>query len=328
LIQGKRILLFGGSGSLGTALITKYLPDNSITNYSRDEFKHWQMDQNYNIREKRLTNIIGNIRDKDRVAQVLLRQKPNIIIIAAALKHIERSEYSTEESIQTNLLGTQNILQCIEQLACQLDELETVLFVSTDKACSPVNVYGMCKALSEKMTIEKAKYVKNIRFLVTRYGNVLNSKGSIIPLLHLRGQDETCVRYVLTHPAMTRFAMTLEQSCDLIEYAINEGESGDTIVPKLPALRVADLFALFAEKYSMPIHLGKTRFGEKIDEMLINSTQSHLVEEHGEYYHIKAPHLSPEIRGPKLDTPFEYSSSDQIISKEQLRLFLERHSMI
>ena len=184
MILNKTILIFGGTGSLGYELVKRYIDNNIIYNYSRDECKHWKMklDFNYN---KNLNFIIGDVINRDKIEESLLRIKPHIIIIASAMKHIDQCEYNTDQSLNTNLLGVKNILDLVEKHQTLLDgTLQTVLFVSSDKACSPINVYGMCKALSETLIIEKAKYILDKKFVVVRYGNVLNSNGSIIPILH------------------------------------------------------------------------------------------------------------------------------------------------
>ena len=159
-MKDKKILIFGGSGSLGHKLVDRYLNNNTIYVYSRDESKHWQMSISYK-KHPNLHFIIGDIRDFSKVHQSISRFNPDVIIIASALKHIDRCEYETNECISTNLLGTQNVLNVIESLLNNL-KLSKVCFVSTDKACSPVNIYGMCKAASECLMIEKAKYIPNI----------------------------------------------------------------------------------------------------------------------------------------------------------------------
>jgi FlaA1/EpsC-like NDP-sugar epimerase len=250
MIENKTILLFGGTGSLGNEFVKRYINNNIIYNYSRDECKHWQMKLDFN-HNNNLQFIIGDIINKHKVEESILRIKPNIIVIASAMKHIDQCEYNTDQSLNTNLLGVKNILDIVEVHKNRLlGILETVLFVSSDKACSPINVYGMCKALSETLIIEKAHYIKDFKFVNIRYGNVLNSRGSIIPLLHTIGKDPNKKYFTLTNENMTRFVMTLEQSVDLIEHTILYGESGDTVVPKLISMKVKDLVEIFSEIYN------------------------------------------------------------------------------
>ena len=171
MILNKRILIFGGTGSLGNKLNERYIDNNVIYNFSRDEHKHWKMRLNFK-NHKNLNFIIGNVADRIRVKESIKRIKPDIIIIACAMKHIEQCEINTNESLNTNMLGTKYILDSIEDNLNILTNLETVLFVSSDKACSPINNYGMAKGLSETFLIEKANFVKDIKFVNVRYGNV------------------------------------------------------------------------------------------------------------------------------------------------------------
>jgi FlaA1/EpsC-like NDP-sugar epimerase len=153
MIENNKILLFGGTGSLGYEIVKRYIDNNIIYNYSRDECKHWKMKLDFNSHPN-LHFIIGDIINNNKIEETLLRVKPTIIIIASAMKHIDQCEFNTDQSLNTNLLGVKNILDKVEQNQDKLVEfLKTVLFVSSDKACSPINVYGMCKALSETLVI-------------------------------------------------------------------------------------------------------------------------------------------------------------------------------
>jgi UDP-N-acetylglucosamine 4,6-dehydratase/5-epimerase len=316
-MQNKTILIFGGSGSLGHKLIDRYLENNIINVYSRDECKHWKMSIHYK-KHPNLHFIIGDIRDFMKVNQSILRVDPDIIIIASALKHIDRCEYETNECISTNLLGTQNILNSIELLQNNI-KLEKVCFVSTDKACSSVNIYGMCKAVSECLMIEKSKFIKNIKFVTVRYGNVLNSRGSIIPKLHEIGQNNEYHKYTVTDDRMTRFVMTLNQSVDLIQHALDYGESGDVVIPKLISCKIIDLIKIFSEKYNKPIEKGELRPGEKLLESLINETQSmRLIKGKDGYMFIKPPYKNIMVDSDVKD----YNSKLNPLSKEDLKKYL------
>ena len=317
-MNNKVILIFGGTGSLGYELNKKYCNNNIIYNFSRDECKHWEMKLFFNSNPN-IKFIIGNVSDKTIVESTIKRIKPNIIIIASAMKHIDQCEINTSESLKTNLLGTQNILDSIENNYKDLIELETVVFVSSDKACSPINNYGMCKALSETFIIEKAHYISSIKFVNVRYGNVLNSRGSIIPLLHKIGNDISKPHFSLTSPDMTRFVMTLEQSVNLIEYAILNGESGDTIIPELLSMNVKDIVELFSEKYNKPIVISGLRSGEKMLEYLINETQSNRIVINGDYTHIKSVIKYPNNIN---NDNKEYNSKINPLSKSELKDYL------
>lgn len=322
MIKNKHIFIYGGSGSLGLCLIDRYIDNNYIINFSRDECKHWSMELKY--KDKNLKNIIGNINDYNRVENSLLRENPNIIIIAAAMKHIDKCEYASSESLNTNLLGIQNILESIEKNQHYLTNLETIVFVSTDKACSPINIYGICKALSEKLVIEKSYYLPKFKFVCTRYGNVLNSRGSIIPILHEIGKNEDKYEFCLTHEKMTRFIMTLEESVDLIEYAILDGENGDIIIPKLRAMYVKDLFQIFGDLYNKPIKLIGLRVGEKMSESLINETQSARTNENAKYYHIKSNYNNKILN----NNFYEYNSNQNLMNIEDLNKYLKLKKLI
>ena len=315
-MENKTILIFGGSGSLGHKLVDRYLNNNTIYVYSRDESKHWQMSISYK-KHPNLHFIIGDIRDFSKVHQSISRFNPDVIIIASALKHIDRCEYETNECISTNLLGTQNVLNVIESLRRDL-KLSKVCFVSTDKACSPVNMYGMCKAASECLMIEKSKYIPNIKFVTVRYGNVLNSRGSIIPKLHEIGKDKQYKKYMITDDRMTRFVMTLDQSVELIQHAFEYGESGDVVIPKLISCKIIDLIEIFSEKYDKPIERGELRPGEKLLESLINETQSiRLISGKDGYMFIKPPYENIMVENDVKD----YNSTLNPLNKADLKQY-------
>ena len=316
MISSKTILIFGGTGSLGYELNKKYLENNIIYNFSRDENKHWNM-KLYFKNHSNLNFIIGNISNKDKVNETLTRVNPDIIIIASAMKHIDQCEINISECLNTNVLGTKNVLDSVENLKNQLSNLKTVLFVSSDKACSPINTYGMSKAISENMIVEKANFIKNIKFVNIRYGNVLNSSGSIINYLHLIGKNEKYTHLNLTNESMTRFVMTLEESVNLIEYALLNGDSGDTIISELKSMKVKELIEIFSEIYNKPIQITGIRSGEKLLESLINSTQSGRIEQKGKYIHIKSV---LEYKKPiEVDKLIDYNSTINLLSKEELK---------
>lgn len=319
MILNKKLLIFGGTGSLGNKLNERYLNNNIIYNFSRDENKHWNMRLKFK-NHKNLNFIIGNVADRIRVKESIKRVQPDIVIIACAMKHIEQCEVNTNESLNTNMLGTKYILDSIEDNLNILTNLKTVLFVSSDKACSPINNYGMAKALSETFLVEKANFVKNVKFVNVRYGNVLNSNGSIIPRLHVMGKDDNYKEFCLTHEQMTRFVMTLDQSVDLIEYAILNGESGDTVISELVSLKVRDLIELFSEKYNKPIKITGLRPGEKLLESLINESQSGRIEKHGKYTHIKS--VFSYKKTIDADNLRDYNSTINPLIKQELKDYL------
>jgi UDP-glucose 4-epimerase len=269
--------------------------------------------------------IIGDIRDYQNVATAILREQPHIIIIMAALKHIDRCEYAIDECIKTNSIGPINVVNAVEQNNDRLTNLEVVIMVSTDKACEPTNVYGMAKALAESAIVEKSLYVLNRKFVNIRYGNVLNSRGSIIPILHEKGKDPDVKEFILTHEDMTRFVMTLEQSVELIEYAAEFGESGDTVIPKLISLKLIDLIQIFSEKYNKPVKVTGLRHGEKMVECLISETQSmRLIKKDNGYMHIKPPYKNILIQ----DDVHNYNSKINPLSKDKLYEYLNKYQLL
>jgi len=324
MLVNKKILIIGGTGSLGNQLTKRYLDNNELFLLSRDETKHWLMSLEYK-NHKNLNFIIGDIRNKDKMQQSILRIKPDIIIIASAMKHIDRCEYESNESILTNLIGTQNVVDIVETFKDIITNLETVCFISTDKACSPVNVYGMCKAVSECLMIEKSKFIDNVKFVTVRYGNVLNSRGSIIPMLHKLGQDDSITEFKITHPDMTRFVMTLDQSVDLIEHAILKAESGDIVIPKLISCKIVDLIEIFSELYNKPTVLSGLRPGEKMLESLINETQSDRLI-HGEdgYMYIKPAYKNINTNNEIKD----YNSKLNPLTKDELYQYFKNLNLL
>ena len=316
-----RYLIFGGTGSLGKKLIDRLLPKNDVAVYSRDEAKHWTIRNELSSHEKKdhLTFFVGDIRDPHRVADVIRQYRPQIIIVAAALKQVDTCELSPSESVATNLLGTQNVVAAVNELSHGAPE--AVLFVSTDKACSPVNVYGMCKAISERVVTSQARTGANhVRFLAVRYGNVLESRGSIIPLF--KHQAAHAEFLTVTDPDMTRFVMTLDDSVDLILRALRDGESGTTWIPILPAMRIGDLAEIFSQQTGKRIKVIGLRPGEKQHEDLINESESVRTTKLIKYYMI----------GPAFEAGsgerFTYTSADEVMSKEELREHLTRLNII
>jgi FlaA1/EpsC-like NDP-sugar epimerase len=326
MISNKIILLFGGTGSLGYEFVKRYIKFNKIINFSRDECKHWKMKLDFN-NNPNLSFIIGDVINKQKIEETILRIKPNIIIISSAMKHIEQCEYNTDQSLNTNLLGIKNILDTIELYKNNLIRtLETILFVSSDKACSPINVYGLCKALSETLVIEKSHYIKEFKFVNIRYGNVLNSRGSIIPLLHKIGLDSDKKYFTLTNENMTRFVMTLEQSVDLIQHTLLNGKSGDTVIPKLVSMNVKDLVEIFSEKYNKPIIITGIKPGEKLLESLINESQSARIQIYGEYTHIESIfNFNKYVNEEDLH---DYNSKINPLLKEELKTYLNKLNLL
>lgn len=306
-------LIFGGTGSLGKKLIDRLLPDYKVAVYSRDEAKHWTIKNELagHPQIKNLEFYVGDIRDINRVRDVIRQVDPTHIIIAAALKQVDTCELSPNESVATNLTGTQNVISVVNEVPFH-SSLKAVLFVSTDKACSPVNVYGMCKALSERIVTSQAKTGRgSISFHAVRYGNVLESRGSIIPLF--KHQAENAEFLTVTDPNMTRFVMTLDDSVDLILMTFGSGNNGWTWIPRLPAMKIGDLAEIFSEQYNKPIKIIGLRPGEKQHEDLINESESvRTCDDGGQHYLIAPAYIAGENK------PFTYTSADDVMTKAEL----------
>jgi len=313
------ILIFGGTGSLGRKLIERLLPiTDRIGVVSRDEAKHWTIKNELSagpLAEK-LPNLhffVGDIRDKERVKQVIRRFQPYTIIIAAALKQVDTCELSPSEAVLTNLVGTQNVVDAVCDLLSSMP-ISEVLFVSTDKACAPVNVYGMCKAVSERIVTSQAIAVNpSTKFLAVRYGNVLESRGSIIPLFKHQGEKGEFL--TVTDPEMTRYVMTLDDSVDLIMRTVREGKSGETWIPRLPSMKIGHLADIFAKRYNKPVKIIGLRPGEKRDEDLINESESVRLRRftEDEKYYVLGPAFEPGKH-----SAFVYSSDHQVMNREEL----------
>lgn len=318
-----RYLIIGGTGSLGMKLIERLITHNEVTVYSRDEAKHFtirnQMSkhpQNGNLRF-----FIGDIRDKQRIQTAIDTYRPDNVIIAAALKQVDTCELSPSESVMTNLIGTQNVVEAVSNRRHRHDVGMNVLFVSTDKAASPVNVYGMCKAISERIVTSLAKEQDNaVHYLCTRYGNVLESRGSIIPLFKYQSAHHEFL--TVTDPNMTRFLMTLDDSVDLIMHTLKLGTSGETWIPKLPAMRIGDLADIFARRYNKQIKVIGLRPGEKLHEDLVTESESVRARS------IVSESCSHYVIGPAYEAGsgerFTYSSSQDVMTAEQLEQHLDR----
>jgi len=313
------IIFFGGSGCLGKNLISRYINKYNIVNCSRDEHKHWNLDQE--IGTGKITHVIGDAIDQLLVTNTLLQYKPTKIYILHALKHVDRCQLNLHSCIQTNLLSVKNVLDCIQQCNAQLPQLKSVLFTSTDKAPSPINVYGMCKAICEELLIEKSKQLPCIKFMIVRYGNVVNSTSSLLPTL-LKNKSDV---YYITDERMTRFWMTIDDACNTIEYALEYGDSGEVIIPKVKSFYVKDMINYIAELKDKSVKIMGLRPGERLYETLINDTQSIRTINKNNYYHI-VPYYK------KYDSvePFVYDSNSDIITNynDLIKLFKQMNIFI
>jgi len=328
LIRGKKIFLTGGTGSFGRMLVRellKYNPSEIIV-FSRDEVKQGLMRLEYK-KEKRLRFILGDVRDYRSVREAI--RGVNIIIHAAALKWITEVEYNVWEGVKTNVLGAQNIIE-----AAREENVAKVVALSTDKAVEPINAYGMSKALQERLMTTANLYETNSKtiFVSTRYGNVLGSRGSVVPLFRTLIDDDKPI--TITDPKMTRFIITLKESVDLVLTALREGVGGEVFVRKMPAHTISDLADIMMEKNSKKkiVTIG-VRPGEKIHESLVSISESIRTVETGDYYvilpQIEINSVTKKYKNKKRLKPFHYSSNTtNQLTKKELSQMLKKEGWI
>ena len=279
-MKNERILIIGGTGALGGTLAKRYYDNNDIMVVSRNEHKQEAMKVKY-------PNVIyrlGDVKDKPSLVRCLYEFKPTVVINTAAVKTVWVCQENSYESVQTNIIGHQNLIDAIQECT---HKINTLVFISTDKACKPVNVYGMSKAIAEQLYVNFAKQQSNIKVVMARYGNVLNSTGSIIPLFKNKIQ-EGIESLPITDFGMTRFLLTLEQAIDLIEWAYNHPNShGKIAIPKIESLNIVDLAKAIAKacgKEDMKFHKIPIRDGEKLHEEMISEIEFQRTEEFDDYY--------------------------------------------
>lgn len=324
-MRGKRILIIGGTGSLGIQLITALHRDNDLVIFSRDEEKQWRIQHHF--AHSRLKFVIGDIRDYDSLYTALELHKPDIVINASAMKQITTCEYYPNQSVKTNILGVQNLVDAVSRLGT----IDTVIGVSTDKACKPINVYGMCKAIQERIYVEANLWGHGTRLVCVRYGNVLESRGSVIPLF--KQQIHTGGPVTITLPHMTRFLLSLEESVQLIMRAWRYGLPGDIWIPRTRSARVDDIAQVLIAGRKIPVKTLGIRPGEKIHEILVSEEETFRTISAMDEYVIEP--ILPELRRhgtrPGHATPVtfqEYSSKDCVLSRTALRTFLAEHGVV
>ena len=322
MIRNKKILIIGGTGSLGKALIRKYQSQNDLLIFSRDEHKHVALEKtdwvSKNVRFK-----VGDIKEKESIFSAISEFNPHIIINAAAMKHVPICEENVYESVKTNIIGHQNL---IDSIRTYKKDIETLIFVSTDKACKPINVYGMCKAISEKLYIDFSQKQKDTEVYIVRYGNVLESTGSIIP--HFKNLIKNGEKFLpITDMEMTRFLLSLEDACDLIDWAYNSNTNGKIAIPKVKSMKIVDLanylIEIFGEGRHIELKAVGIRFGEKIHEELISSEEWLRTEERENYIVCNEKHgFEPRWKTNSKNT--SYSSKDFLMNKDEVGTFFEK----
>ncbi|MEH2258800.1 UDP-N-acetylglucosamine 4,6-dehydratase (inverting) [Nostoc sp.] len=280
MFNGKSILITGGTGSFGKqfvkTILSRYQPQKIIV-YSRDELKQYEMAQEFNAPAMRY--FIGDVRDRDRLR--LAMRGVDYVIHAAALKHIPAAEYNPMECIKTNIHGANNVIDIA------LDrEVEKVIALSTDKAVNPINLYGATKLAADKLFVAANNIVGTMktRFAVVRYGNVVGSRGSVVPFFQKLIQEKA-TEIPITDPRMTRFWITLQQCVDLVINSFERMHGGEIFVPKIPSMKITDLAETLAP--GVPIKIVGIRPGEKLHEAMFSSEVSHLVFEFTDHYVIR-----------------------------------------
>ena len=332
-LEGKRILVTGGTGSLGHKVVHRLLTGEmgrpaKVTVFSRDEAKQHYMRLEYLQRhaatdeviyrnsQELLTFRIGNVRDYSAVLRAV--READVIFHAAALKQVPTCEYFPFEAVLTNVTGPDNIARAIQENA---NSVELVVGISTDKACKPVNVMGMTKALQERIFIEANRSCPRTRFICVRYGNVIASRGSVIPLF--LDQIRQGGPVTVTLKKMTRFLLSLDRAVDTIFAAVRTGLAGDTYIPQVPSARMVDLAQVLINGRDIPITYTGIRPGEKVHEIMISDEERYRTIERDGYYVI-CPIL-PGLRQVSIDRPAldsEYSSSHVTLDHDGLRALL------
>jgi UDP-N-acetylglucosamine 4,6-dehydratase/5-epimerase len=321
LLNGS-ILVTGGTGSFGHAFVTmtlaKFDPRRLVI-YSRDEMKQWEMAKRY-ANDRRVRFFIGDVRDRERLSRAL--DGIDYVVHAAALKIVPTAEYNPFECAKTNIIGAMNVIDvCIDK------GVRRVVALSTDKASSPINLYGATKLVSDKLFVAGNAYAggHDTRFAVVRYGNVMGSRGSVIPLfLSLAGQE----RLPITDLQMTRFMVTLEQGVELVWQAFDDMHGGEIYVKKVPSIKIVDI-ARAVDPNAMPDIVG-IRPGEKLHEQMISAEDSRHTFEYDGYYKIM-PAINTwgnESRvkdGKKVAAGFVYASDNNTewMSVGTLRAWIE-----
>jgi FlaA1/EpsC-like NDP-sugar epimerase len=339
MLTGKNVVVTGGTGSLGLVLVRRLLSGElgepaRVTVFSRDEAKQHAMRLSYQHRsrvtdeviyhnfEQLLRFQIGDVRDYASVSSVL--REAHVVFNAAALKQVPTCEYFPYEAVLTNVVGAENIARAVREHGFGV---ETVVGISTDKAAKPVNVMGMTKAIQERVLLRANLESDGTRFICARYGNVLASRGSVIPLF--LSQIAAGGPVTLTAPEMTRFLLSLEEAVDLVFAAVRDAQPGETYVPQVPSARVEDVAAALIGDREIERIVTGVRPGEKLHEILVSEEEAHRTFERDSHYVI-APVL-PELQAHAEGTPMlerEYSSADDPLDVAGVEHLLRTHNFL
>ena len=328
MFNDANILITGGTGSFGkkyTKILLENYKPNKIIIYSRDELKQYEMSQTYN--DKCMRYFIGDVRDKDRLKKALYGV--DYVIHAAALKHVPIAEYNPMECIKTNIHGAGNVID-----AALEEGVKKVIALSTDKAANPINLYGATKLASDKLFIaaNNIKGARRTAFSVVRYGNVVGSRGSVVPFFK-KLISEGAKEIPVTDERMTRFWITLREGVEFVLKNFERMQGGEIFIPKIPSMKITDLAKALAP--NLPIKIIGIRPGEKLHEVMVPKDDSHLTWEFDDHFVIeptiqftKKADFSTNLlgeKGKKVTLGFEYSSdkNDKWLSKEELLKMIE-----
>lgn len=327
--SNSRILITGGTGSFGKAFIAETLSRfptiERLVVYSRDELKQWELQQHYlESQFSQLRFFIGDVRDRDRLRRAL--EGIDTVVHAAALKQVPAAEYNPIEFINTNVLGAENVVQ-----ACLDTDVRRVVALSTDKAAAPINLYGATKLCSDKLFIaaNNIKGIRDLRFSVVRYGNVMGSRGSVIPFFLEKAKTGVLP---ITDPAMTRFNISLSEGVDMVLWALENALGGELFVPKIPSYRITDVAEAIGPSCDKPIT--GIRPGEKIHEEMITASDSFTTIDLGAYYailpsdgRVQLRYQDAGINTILVSAGFAYNSGSnpEFLSVEQLRELIREH---
>jgi len=307
MFKDKILLITGGTGSFGNAVLDRFLDSDikEIRIFSRDEKKQHDMRVAYN--NHKIKFYIGDVRNENSLRDAMIGV--DYVFHAAALKQVPSCEFYPIEAVQTNVLGTENVLN-----AAISNDVEKVVCLSTDKAVYPINAMGVSKAMMEKVFVAKSRNSKNTIITGTRYGNVMASRGSVIP--HFIDQIKSGKPITVTDPNMTRFMMTLDHAVELVLYAFNNGQSGDIFVQKSPASTIGELAQSLKDIYNSEVEI-KTigiRHAEKMHETLLSKEEFMVAEDLGEYYKVAADNRD-------LNYDKYFSKGSEIVELEEYNSF-------
>mgnify|MGYP003385089326 FL=1 len=336
----KTVLVTGGTGSMGKKLVHRLLAGElgtpkKVIVLSRDEAKQHDMRMSYLHKQVTTDEVIfnnfvnvlefriGDVRSYEDVCSAV--KGADIVVNAAALKQVPTCEYFPTQAVLTNCLGASNIVRAIQE---QSYPVETVVGISTDKACKPVNVMGMTKAVQERIFVAANILNPNTRFICVRYGNVLASRGSVIPLFHDQIRNGGPV--TITAPEMTRFLLSLDDAVDTVFAAVTEAKRGETYIPRAPSATVINLARALIGSRKIDVKMVGIRPGEKMHEILISEEEMHHCVRRGGYYAIQP--MLPELRQGPASEPNalakEYSSGDEVLDLAGTAALLKKHRLM